>query len=176
MIQTLWLTWPASRTSGTPRQGSATLAGGGAGSGGRMRSWLCTPSSPALAAAAFSMRCRKSRSATEFHPAFHHTHRDAGGKPLKLPYREAVHGRQLATTIQRASPKIGRNDPYPCGRAHRQPLRRLRRRPRGSERPVLPVRSHARAPAMTLAPSAANTLAVAWPMLELAPVKSVQSW
>lgn len=32
-----------------------------------------------------------------------------------LPYRGAVHERQLATTIQRAAPKIGRNDPCPCG-------------------------------------------------------------
>ncbi len=32
-----------------------------------------------------------------------------------LPYRKAVHERQLATTIQRSSPKIGRNDPCPCG-------------------------------------------------------------
>jgi len=32
-----------------------------------------------------------------------------------LPYRTAVHERQLATTIQRAAPKIGRNDPCPCG-------------------------------------------------------------
>nr|WP_233217455.1 SEC-C metal-binding domain-containing protein [Trinickia dabaoshanensis] len=26
-----------------------------------------------------------------------------------------MHERQLATTIQRAAPKIGRNDPCPCG-------------------------------------------------------------
>ncbi|WP_254615567.1 SEC-C metal-binding domain-containing protein [Cupriavidus basilensis] len=26
-----------------------------------------------------------------------------------------VHERQLATTIQRSSPKISRNDPRPCG-------------------------------------------------------------
>lgn len=32
-----------------------------------------------------------------------------------LPYRKAVHERQIATTIQRATPKIGRNDPCPCG-------------------------------------------------------------
>ncbi len=32
-----------------------------------------------------------------------------------LPYRDAVHERQLATTIRRNSPKIGRNDPCPCG-------------------------------------------------------------
>jgi uncharacterized protein len=32
-----------------------------------------------------------------------------------LPYREAVHERQLATTVQRTSSKIGRNDPCPCG-------------------------------------------------------------
>ncbi|EEF27428.1 conserved hypothetical protein [Ricinus communis] len=32
-----------------------------------------------------------------------------------LPYRKAVSERQIATTIQRASPKIGRNDPCPCG-------------------------------------------------------------
>lgn len=32
-----------------------------------------------------------------------------------LPYRRAVHERHLATTIQRAAPKVGRNDPCPCG-------------------------------------------------------------
>jgi uncharacterized protein len=32
-----------------------------------------------------------------------------------LPYRKAVHERQIATTIQRTTPKIGRNDPCPCG-------------------------------------------------------------
>ena len=32
-----------------------------------------------------------------------------------LPYRKAVSERQIATTIQRATPKIGRNDPCPCG-------------------------------------------------------------
>lgn len=32
-----------------------------------------------------------------------------------LPYRRAVHERQLTTTAQRANPKIGRNDPCPCG-------------------------------------------------------------
>lgn len=32
-----------------------------------------------------------------------------------LPYRKAVHERSLATTIQRSEPKIGRNDPCPCG-------------------------------------------------------------
>ena len=32
-----------------------------------------------------------------------------------LPFRKAVHERQLATTIQRAAPKVGRNDPCPCG-------------------------------------------------------------
>jgi uncharacterized protein len=32
-----------------------------------------------------------------------------------MPYRKAVHERALVTTIQRAEPKIGRNDPCPCG-------------------------------------------------------------
>ena len=32
-----------------------------------------------------------------------------------LPFRAAVFERALATTIQRAAPKIGRNDPCPCG-------------------------------------------------------------
>jgi uncharacterized protein len=32
-----------------------------------------------------------------------------------LPYRQAVHERLLATTIRRAEPKVGRNDPCPCG-------------------------------------------------------------
>ena len=32
-----------------------------------------------------------------------------------LPYREAVHERTVATTIRRDQPKIGRNDPCPCG-------------------------------------------------------------
>lgn len=32
-----------------------------------------------------------------------------------LPYREAIHERMVATTIQRTSPKVGRNDPCPCG-------------------------------------------------------------
>ncbi|RKE25537.1 uncharacterized protein B0G76_7077 [Paraburkholderia sp. BL23I1N1] len=32
-----------------------------------------------------------------------------------LPYRQAVHERTLATTVQRAEPKVGRNDPCPCG-------------------------------------------------------------
>lgn len=32
-----------------------------------------------------------------------------------LPYRKAVHERELAKTIQRATPKIGRNDSCPCG-------------------------------------------------------------
>ncbi|MFM0334908.1 UPF0149 family protein [Paraburkholderia fungorum] len=32
-----------------------------------------------------------------------------------LPYRQAAHDRKLATTIQRTEPKIGRNDPCPCG-------------------------------------------------------------
>lgn len=31
-----------------------------------------------------------------------------------LPYREAVHQRELAT-VRRSGPKIGRNDPCPCG-------------------------------------------------------------
>ncbi len=31
------------------------------------------------------------------------------------PYREAMGERRVATTIERASPKIGRNDPCPCG-------------------------------------------------------------
>lgn len=32
-----------------------------------------------------------------------------------LPYRKAVHEHHLATTLKRASPKTGRNDPCPCG-------------------------------------------------------------
>lgn len=32
-----------------------------------------------------------------------------------LPYRQAVHERHLATAIKRAGPKVGRNDPCPCG-------------------------------------------------------------
>jgi uncharacterized protein len=32
-----------------------------------------------------------------------------------LPYRQAVHERRVATTAQRSEPKIGRNDPCPCG-------------------------------------------------------------
>ncbi len=32
-----------------------------------------------------------------------------------LPYRQAVFERTIATTIQRDQPKIGRNDPCPCG-------------------------------------------------------------
>ncbi|NTZ84929.1 UPF0149 family protein [Burkholderia metallica] len=32
-----------------------------------------------------------------------------------LPYRKAVHERHLAATAQRSEPKIGRNDPCPCG-------------------------------------------------------------
>lgn len=32
-----------------------------------------------------------------------------------LPYREAVSERTVATTIRREQPKIGRNDPCPCG-------------------------------------------------------------
>jgi uncharacterized protein len=32
-----------------------------------------------------------------------------------LPYRSAAHERLLATMIQRAAPKVGRNDPCPCG-------------------------------------------------------------
>lgn len=32
-----------------------------------------------------------------------------------LPYRKAVHERQVASTIQRQHPKVGRNDPCPCG-------------------------------------------------------------
>ena len=32
-----------------------------------------------------------------------------------LPYRKAVHERTLATTFQRGHPKVGRNDPCPCG-------------------------------------------------------------
>ncbi|HEY6896121.1 MAG TPA: UPF0149 family protein [Rhodocyclaceae bacterium] len=31
------------------------------------------------------------------------------------PYRQAMHERMVATTIQRTSPKVGRNDPCPCG-------------------------------------------------------------
>ncbi|MBR8036479.1 UPF0149 family protein [Burkholderia vietnamiensis] len=32
-----------------------------------------------------------------------------------LPYRRAVHERRVAATAQRSEPKIGRNDPCPCG-------------------------------------------------------------
>ncbi|MFL9867955.1 UPF0149 family protein [Paraburkholderia fungorum] len=32
-----------------------------------------------------------------------------------LPYRQAVHERTLAATTQRTEPKVGRNDPCPCG-------------------------------------------------------------
>jgi uncharacterized protein len=32
-----------------------------------------------------------------------------------LPYRQAIHERTIATTYQREHPKIGRNDPCPCG-------------------------------------------------------------
>jgi len=32
-----------------------------------------------------------------------------------LPWREAIHQRTLATTIQRDQPKVGRNDPCSCG-------------------------------------------------------------
>ncbi len=32
-----------------------------------------------------------------------------------LPYRQAVYERNVAKTIQRSHPKIGRNDPCPCG-------------------------------------------------------------
>lgn len=32
-----------------------------------------------------------------------------------LPFRQAVHERLVATTIQRSHPKVGRNDPCPCG-------------------------------------------------------------
>ncbi|CAN7721500.1 UPF0149 family protein [Caballeronia sp. LjRoot31] len=32
-----------------------------------------------------------------------------------LPFRRAVFERELATTVQRAAPKVGRNDPCPCG-------------------------------------------------------------
>ena len=32
-----------------------------------------------------------------------------------LPYRKAVHERMLAATYQREHPKVGRNDPCPCG-------------------------------------------------------------
>ena len=32
-----------------------------------------------------------------------------------LPYREAIHERIVATTLQRNAPKVGRNDPCPCG-------------------------------------------------------------
>ncbi|AXL52439.1 hypothetical protein DSC91_005451 [Paraburkholderia caffeinilytica] len=32
-----------------------------------------------------------------------------------LPYRQAVYERALAATIQRTEPKVGRNDPCPCG-------------------------------------------------------------
>ena len=32
-----------------------------------------------------------------------------------LPYRQAVYEQKVANTIQRSHPKIGRNDPCPCG-------------------------------------------------------------
>jgi uncharacterized protein len=32
-----------------------------------------------------------------------------------LPFRAAAFERELATTVQRAAPKVGRNDPCPCG-------------------------------------------------------------
>ncbi len=32
-----------------------------------------------------------------------------------LPYRKAVHEREIATAIQKSSPKVGRNDTCPCG-------------------------------------------------------------
>ena len=32
-----------------------------------------------------------------------------------LPFRQAVFERDLATTVQRTEPKVGRNDPCPCG-------------------------------------------------------------
>ncbi|MCG3135922.1 MAG: hypothetical protein HMLKMBBP_03698 [Planctomycetes bacterium] len=32
-----------------------------------------------------------------------------------LPYRKALHERTLAATYQREHPKVGRNDPFPCG-------------------------------------------------------------
>ncbi|NBQ68688.1 MAG: YecA family protein [Nitrosomonadaceae bacterium] len=32
-----------------------------------------------------------------------------------LPYRQAVYEQKVASTIQRSHPKIGRNDPCPCG-------------------------------------------------------------
>jgi uncharacterized protein len=32
-----------------------------------------------------------------------------------LPYREAVHERTVAQSFQQANPKVGRNDPCPCG-------------------------------------------------------------
>ena len=32
-----------------------------------------------------------------------------------LPYRQAVHERLLAATMRRSAPKVGRNDPCPCG-------------------------------------------------------------
>ncbi|HEX5394107.1 MAG TPA: UPF0149 family protein [Rhodocyclaceae bacterium] len=32
-----------------------------------------------------------------------------------MPYREAIHERIVATTLQRSAPKVGRNDPCPCG-------------------------------------------------------------
>ncbi|XBO30381.1 SEC-C metal-binding domain-containing protein [Paraburkholderia fungorum] len=32
-----------------------------------------------------------------------------------LPYRQAVHEQKLTATIQRTEPKVGRNDPCPCG-------------------------------------------------------------
>jgi uncharacterized protein len=32
-----------------------------------------------------------------------------------LPYRQAIHERDMATTVRRVNPKVGRNDPCPCG-------------------------------------------------------------
>jgi uncharacterized protein len=32
-----------------------------------------------------------------------------------LPHRQAVHEQKLAAAIQRTEPKVGRNDPCPCG-------------------------------------------------------------
>jgi uncharacterized protein len=32
-----------------------------------------------------------------------------------LPYRQAVHEQKLAAAVQRTAPKVGRNDPCPCG-------------------------------------------------------------
>ncbi|WP_293035736.1 UPF0149 family protein [Paraburkholderia sp.] len=51
-----------------------------------------------------------------------------------LPYRGAVHERQLATTIQRTAPKIGRNDPCPCDQ--RQEVQKMLR---GGQRSALTV-------------------------------------